>query len=89
MPAEYGARYTVTVQTTATDAVPAPEVRFATPPIPGPHQLRPIIDQNGTVTLYWKERILPADMKYVKYSYLVHVARLVSAVWTSSGERVP
>ena len=66
VPAQYGARYAVTVQTTATDAVPAAAVTFTAPPIPGPYQLRPIVERNGTVALYWKERRLPADMKYVK-----------------------
>ena len=64
--AAYGARYSVSVQTTADDAVPAPAVTYVAPPIPGPHQLRPILEPNGTVTLYWKERRLPAEMKYVK-----------------------
>ena len=66
MPADYGARYAVTVQTMATDAAPAAAVTFSAPPIPGPHQLRPIVEPNGTVTLFWKERRLPEEMKYVK-----------------------
>ncbi|XP_043197932.1 sortilin-related receptor-like, partial [Amphibalanus amphitrite] len=88
LPASYGARYSVSVRTTATDAVPAPPVIYAAPPIPGPHQLRPIIERNGTVTLYWKERRLPADMDYVKYSYEVFVAPSVAAVWNSTGKTV-
>ncbi|XP_011301031.1 sortilin-related receptor [Fopius arisanus] len=66
---KHGGQYRVTVATDANDAKSSQPVIYVAPPIPSPHQLHVMPDDDKYI-VYWQERELPSTLENTtKYHY--------------------
>ncbi|GAB6018639.1 hypothetical protein CHUAL_000319 [Chamberlinius hualienensis] len=68
----YGGNYSIQIQTRYNDSRKTPPIYFVGPPIPAPHQLRVVVENDSSAILYWEYHDLPETIK--NYSYVVYVS---------------
>ncbi|XP_046432202.1 sortilin-related receptor-like isoform X1 [Neodiprion fabricii] len=79
-PIQYGGKYSVTVVTNATNAIPSQPVIYLAPPISPPHQLTVQYKKSGYL-IYWQEHNLPGSFaNKTKYHYQILISEGESVV---------
>jgi len=81
---QYGGRYNVCVSTSVRGSLPGPCQEYWAKPLPSPHQLQVIQDNNGSHVLYWRQDQQPANLTADQYHYVLLVSTGSSLNMTSA-----